>query len=165
VRRDAAVEENNNQKRRSNMSTQQLVAGKLRLDRCLESAVILGWKDLMPSAASGRIHIEYRTASNGSPDGLEIWLSTIRGYWTLVCEYRTSRDPSRRSGVRFINGNSSATFAHILELIMQQPDRFSTSEPDRSVLIQVQAPTDDEAMAAKNYIHEIFGDIRPSQSN
>jgi hypothetical protein len=146
------------------MSTQSLLTGKLRLDRTLESAVILGWKDLMPGPASGQIHIEYRIASNGSADGLEIWLSTIRGYWTLICEFRTSRDPSRRSGVRFINGNSSATFAHILDLIMQ-PDRFSTSESDRAVLIQVQAPTEDEVIAAKNYIDEIFGDIRPSQSN
>lgn len=67
--------------------------------------------------------------------------------------------------MRFINGTGSATFAHILELIMQQPDRFSPLEPDRSVLIQVQAPTDDETMAARNYIHEVFGDIRPSRSN
>jgi hypothetical protein len=147
------------------MSTQSPPTGKLRLVRTLESAVILGWKDLMPGPASGRIHIEYRIASNGSADGLQIWLSTIRGYWTLICEYRTSRDPSRRSGVRFINGTGCGTFAHILELIMQQPDRFSTSEPDRSVLIQVQAPTEDEAIAAKKYIHVIFGDIRPSQSN
>jgi len=146
-------------------STQSPLAGKLRFDRTLESAVILGWDDLMPRLASGRIHIEYQIAPNGLADGLEIWLSTIRGYWTLICEYRTSHDPSRRSGVRFINGTGSATFAHILELIMQQPDRFSTLEPDRSVLIQVQAPTEDETMAARNYIHEIFGDIRPSRSN
>jgi hypothetical protein len=148
------------------MSTQPLLAGKLKLDRSLESAVILGWRDLMPGTASGQIHIEYHLASNGSADGLEIWLSTVRGYWKLICGHGMSRDSSRTSGVQFVNGYSSATLAHILELIVQQQDRFSTSSQlDRPVLIQVQAPTLEEVVAANNYIGEVFGDIRPSQSN
>ena len=149
------------------MSIQPPLAGKLRLDRTLESAILLSWKDLMPeTVSSGRIHLEYQIRPNGSANDLQIWLSTLRGYWKLICKHCMSCDSSRTSGVKFINSYSSARLAHILELIVQQQDRFSTSsESDRAVLIQVQAPTQDEVIAARNYIHEVFGDIRPSRSN
>ena len=57
------------------------------LDRILESAVILGWPDLMKDAKSGSIQLEYAFAPDNSLDCLKLWSSTVRGNWHLACEY------------------------------------------------------------------------------
>jgi hypothetical protein len=57
-----------------------------RLDRSLEYAAVQSWDELMPDPASGLIHVEYQTGSDGSLDFGKVWASVCRGHWKLVCE-------------------------------------------------------------------------------
>ncbi len=139
------------------MATFQLPAIKIELDRVLECAVILSWRDLMSASISGSIHIEYRTKPDGSLEYLSAWSSVKRGYWRLICEYWMDPHSSHGSGLRFANGYGSRSLARMLELIMQHQDTFSKSSQLRNHgLIQVHPPGEKERIAAGNCMRKAF---------
>jgi hypothetical protein len=82
------------------------VITKARLDRALEYAMIQNWDELMPDPASGLIHVEYQTASDGSLDLLKLWSSKLRGHRDLPCEYwmRSLWSHGIRSHTRILDG-------------------------------------------------------------
>jgi hypothetical protein len=114
-----------------------------RFECALKNAVIEEWDELMPDSKSGLIHIEYQTGREGSLDFLTIWASTIRGYWSLVCEQWMRPLWSQAAGLTFHNDYHSLCFAHGLELVMQQHNGH-LNLPDRRGLIQVYPPQEVE---------------------
>ena len=90
---------------------------RVQIDRVLESAVVLSWKEMLQRRKDGIVHIEYGTAPEPSLQYVKIWVSTRRGLWDLICEYwmsqGTSRVPTR--GLTFSNGYHSLQLQHILE--------------------------------------------------
>jgi hypothetical protein len=123
----------------------------IRLDRALEYVVAQSWDELMPDSTSGLIHIEYHTGSTGAVDFLEIWASTVRGYWKRVCELWMQPLWSHATGLRFDNDYHSEGFAHNLKLVMGQEGTFSKL-PDRSGLLQVHPPTQEERREADQWV-------------
>jgi len=127
------------------------------LERTLESAVVMCWKDLMRGAQAGLIHIEYSFLPSGSLDYLKIWSSITRGHWLLACEYWGSANTFHETGVRFDNGYESEELAHILESVMQHQNSFVLPENlGRQGLLQISAPTAEESTAAEGMINDAF---------
>lgn len=125
------------------------------LERVLESAVVVSWRDLMRGAGNGLIHIDYGFAANGDVDYLQIWSSITRGHWLLACEYWMSPSILHRTGVRFENGYRSEGLAHILRTVMQHQSAFSLPEDlGRQGLLQVSTPTPEESTAAAASVHQ-----------
>ncbi len=138
----------------------------VRLDRALEYAVIQSWDELMPDPASGLIHVEYQTASDNSLDFLKIWSSTLRGHWSLVCEYWMRPLWSHATGMRFGDDYFSETFARTLEFLMKHDNSFAKL-PDRNGLIQVYPPTPEQRSEVERWRTVAFGDqgsssVKPS---
>lgn len=119
------------------------------LERALESAIIVSWKDLMHGAQTGLIHIEYGFASTDTLEYLKVWSSITGGHWLLACEYWMSANTSHRIGVRFENGYQSEGLARILEFVMQHQNSF-VPPPNlgRQGLLQIPTPTEKESAAA-----------------
>jgi hypothetical protein len=130
---------------------------RIHMVRVLESAVILGWKDLLPTSQEGLVHIEY--APGTLLPYVKIWQLTGKGEWSLVCEYWMSRGPTRipAEGMTFSNGYYSAGLAEMLEVIMQHQESFEAPliAPGTG-LIQVTPPTDQESAAATDYIRQTY---------
>jgi hypothetical protein len=131
------------------------------MDRILESAVVLSWKDLVHPSQKGPLHIEYVP---GTPlPYLKIRQLTGRGEWILVCEYRISQGLTHApvDGLAFSNGYLSAGLAEMLEVIMQHQDHFVNSRVrPRAGSIQVTPPTEQETLAAggcMRHAYECFG--------
>lgn len=125
------------------------------LDRTLESAVIVSWSDLMHDAQTGLIHIEYGFAPTGTLDYLKIWSSLTRGYWLLACEYWMSESTFHGVGLRFDNGYESEGLSNILDRVMQHQTSFVLPENlGRQGLIQIQTPTEEERVAASQWIRD-----------
>jgi len=119
------------------------------LEGALESAIIVSWTDLMHSAQTGLIHLEYGLAPTGTLEYLKVWSSITRGHWLLACEYWMSANAFHRIGVRFENGYQSEGLARILEFVMQHQDSF-VLPPNlgRQGLLQIPTPTEKESAAA-----------------
>jgi hypothetical protein len=135
---------------------------KVQMDRILESAVVLSWKDLLRPSQRGLIHIEY--APGNRLPYLKIWqlTGTGRGEWSLVCEYWMSPGLaySPGSGMTFSNDYHSAGLAEMLEVIMQHQDNFAPSLKPGAGLIQVTLPTEQENLASAacmRHVYESFG--------
>lgn len=130
---------------------------KQSLDRILESAIIVSWADLMRSAQTGLIHIEYGFAPTGTLDYLKVWSSLTRGHWLLACEYWMSASAFHDTGVRFDNGYESEGLAHILEFVMQHQNSFVLPpNRGRQGLLQIPTPTEEESAAAAVFVNEAF---------
>jgi hypothetical protein len=133
---------------------------RVQIDRVLESAVVLSWKDLLQSSCQGVVHVEYATAPEPSLQYLKIWLSTSRGTWNLICEYWMSPGSSRvpAVGLTFSNGFYSANLAQMLEHMMQHQDGFPNSLSGESGvnLIQVRPPTEDDTLKAGHCMSEAY---------
>jgi hypothetical protein len=130
------------------------------MDRILESAVVLSWKDLLRPSQRGLIHIEYAPGTRLAY--LKIWQLTGKGEWSLVCEYWMSPGPtySPGDGMRFSNDYHSAGLAEMLEVIMQHQDNFAPSLRPGAGLIQVTLPTEQENLASgacMRHVYESFG--------
>ena len=127
------------------------------LDRILESAVILGWPDLMKGAKSGLLHLEYAFAPDSSLDYLKLWSSTVRGHWHLACEYWMSASAFHGKGIHFKDGFRSEGLTQTLEFVMQHQQAFSSS-PDfgRTGLLQIQVPTEEESATAAESVRVAF---------
>src|SRR5579872_2785339 len=131
--------------------------GNQSLERTLESAVIVSWKDLIHEAQTGLIHIEYGFAPTGTLDYLKIWSSLTRGHWLLACEYWMSESTFHGAGVRFDNGYESEGLANILECVMQHQTSFELPENrGRQGLLQISTPTEEDRSAASEWIREAF---------
>lgn len=128
-----------------------------RLDHTLEYAVVHSWDELMPSATSGLIHIEYHTGEDRSLAFLKIWASPVKGYCKLVCELWVQPLWSHAIGLRFGNDYRSPDLAHVLEFIAGHKDEFSKL-PDQDGLIQVYPPTPEERQNAERWTQVAFND-------
>jgi hypothetical protein len=119
------------------------------LERILESAIIVSWKDLMRGAAGGLIHIEYNFAPDATLESLKVWSSITRGQWLLACEYWMSASTFHGTGIHFLNGYHSQRLANILEFVMQHQTAFSLpANLGRQGLLQIATPTEEESVAA-----------------
>jgi hypothetical protein len=133
---------------------------KVQMDRILESAVVLSWKDLLRPSQRGLIHIEY--APGTRLPYLKVWQLTGKGEWSLVCEYWMSRGSADGpgDGMTFKNDYHSAGLAEMLEVIMQHQDNFAPSLKPGAGLIQVTLPTEQESLASgacMRHVYESFG--------
>ena len=113
------------------------------IDRILECAVALNWKDLTRSDEPTSIQLEYHIGSGRTLEYLKCWSSTHRGYWHLVCEYWMKSGSTYQSGVTFDGSIYSADFAWMLDAIMQHQAAFPPSSfqfPDG--VIQISRPNE-----------------------
>lgn len=133
---------------------------RVQIDRVLESAVVLSWKDLLHTAKEGLVHVEYGTAPEPSLQYLKIWLSTARGTWDLICEYWMSAGSSKVpvAGLTFSNGYYSADLAQMLANMMRHQEGFPNSLCGESGvnLIQVQPPTESDRLKAGACMTEAY---------
>jgi hypothetical protein len=130
---------------------------KVQIDRVLESAVVLSWKDLLHGSEKGLIHIDY--APGLSLQYLKIWQLAAKGSWSLICEYwmRQGQTAIPAKGMTFSNEYHSAGLAGMLEVIMQHQGSFMTSlgRPGAG-LIQVTPPTEQESLAASACMRDAY---------
>jgi len=125
------------------------------LERLLQCAVVVSWEDLLQPGIGGSIHVKYRFGADGSIDTVALWLSTVRGHWHLVCEYRMTSD--QQCSMRFQKPYESAKLTRDLHLIMCNQDAFQpATNHGRDGLLQVGVPTQvetDTAGAAISALH------------
>lgn len=130
---------------------------EVQMDRILESAVILSWKDLVHVSQRGLIHVEY--APGPSLQYLKIWELVAKGSWSLICEYWMQQGPGSTPvvGLTFSNDFRSEGLAQMLEVIMQHQDSFVSSfgRPGAG-LIQVTPPTEQESLAASACMRDAY---------
>ena len=132
------------------------VSNAIGLDQILESAVVLSWKDLVPAAETGLVHIEYRLGPGGLLEYLKVWLSITRGYRYLVCE-STCAPSSVASHVTFSNDFYSKDLAQMLESIIQHQAVFSKDLTfHRDGLVQIHPPTEEDQRTAEACMAEAF---------
>jgi hypothetical protein len=128
-----------------------------KLERILESAVVISWADLTGGTATGLIHIEYGFAAGETLDYLKLWSSLSRGHWLLACEYWMSENASHGAGIAFNNGYQSEGLAHILESVMQHQNSFVLPpNRGRQGLLQISTPKAEEIAAASALINVAF---------
>ena len=126
-----------------------------RLERVLESAVVVSWADLMRGAQAGLVQIEYDFAAGGTLDDLKFWSSITRGHWLLAVEYWASPSKSHSTGVHFENGYESDALKHTLNSVMQHQGKFSLPvNLGRQGLLQIAAPTQQESVLASVLVNE-----------
>src|SRR5579864_8695005 len=94
------------------------------IDRIVECAVTLNWKDLTRSEEASSIQVEYRTGPQHALEYLKIWSSSQRGYWHLIAEYWMHSSAAHEMGATFSAGNQSADLALMLDAIMQHQEDF-----------------------------------------
>ena len=120
------------------------------LDRILECAVALNWKELTKADEATAIQIEYRTAARHFLDYLKFWFSTERGHWRLICEYWMQSSDTHQSGATFHDGIYSADLAWMLDAIMQHQAVFPPTSSDfLDGLIQISQPSESFISAAQ----------------
>ena len=111
------------------------------LDRILECAVVLNWKDLTRAVEETSIQVEYRTAASHALNYVKFWSSTERGHWRLICEYWMQSSGARQCGVTFHDGVFSSDLAWMLDAIMQHQAAFPPLPSDfPDGLIQLSRP-------------------------
>jgi len=111
------------------------------INRILECAVILGWKECMPLHA-GLIHIEYCTRTDGLLAYVKVWSSIVRGYMDLVCEYFLDPGPFVAAGLSVERISTSSTLAQMLTAVMQNQSVFTkVAEAGKKVVLQVYSPS------------------------
>src|SRR5690348_1084153 len=105
----------------------------------IESAIMANWNDLLPVAPRiGSVHVEYAFAAGGELNHLEVWSSTVRGFWLLACTY-TDAD------THFKNGIQSRTLARTLNAMMQNQKAFILPEnTGPHGLLQIETPTPEQ---------------------
>ena len=115
----------------------------ITIDRILECAVALNWKDLTSSDEPTSIQLEYHVGSGRALEYLKCWSSTQRGYWHLICEYWMKSGSTYQSGVTFDGTIYSADFAWMLDAIMQNQAAFPPSSFEfPSGLLQISRPSE-----------------------
>lgn len=121
--------------------------------RVVESAIIVNWNDLLGGPKDGLVHVEYRFASNGLLNNLEVWKSTVRGYWLLAGTYSMppapliGTDPDLKSGIQ------SKDLGFSLNLIMQHQSLFILPENlGPHGLLQIETPAPEQRLAAADLL-------------
>lgn len=133
---------------------------KVQMDRILESAVVLSWKDLLHPCQKDLIQIEYAPVAR--LQYLKIWQLTGKGQWSLVCEYWMPHGTTegQAGGMMFSNDYHSAVLAEMLGVIMQHQDNFAPAPKPGAGLIQVTLPTEQDnlaSVACMKHVYESFG--------
>jgi hypothetical protein len=132
---------------------------RVRVDRVLESAVVLSWKELLRNRRAGVVHVEYGVAPEPSLQYVKMWLSTTQGTWDLMCEYwMHAASPNPAAGLTFSNGYYSAALERILEQMMRHQDGLPNSLFGKTGLnlILVQSPTQDDERKAGTCMAEAY---------
>lgn len=140
-------------------TTQPEEASKIPIDRVLESAVLLSWRDLVQTSPQDLIHVEYGAAPECSLQHLKIWRLAGRGEWNLICEYWMclGSTPTPKAGLTFSNDYHSAVLAEMLEFIMQHQNSFLATFGTSSVgLLQVRTPTTEATCTARDCMNEAY---------
>lgn len=124
------------------------------LNRLLESAVVLNWKDLTNNPKA-LIHVEYHIGVGRSIDYLRVWCSTARGYWNLVC--RCTVSPESMSELKFGDGYQSPGLGASVEAILKDQSRFPhIYAANTDHLVQVGSPNLEDTVAAKLTMEKAF---------
>jgi len=124
---------------------------EVKLDRMLESALILSWQDLPHALEPGLVHIEY--APGTVLDYLKIWQLVAKGVWNLVCEYWMVLKPAGdQERLTFSNGYHSEGLARMLEEIMQHQENFTLSKGPGAGMIQVSEPSEESRHTACTFM-------------
>lgn len=136
------------------------------IDRILECAVSLNWKDLTQPDEAISLQVEYRTGPQHSLEYLKLWSSTERGYWHLVAEYWMHSSTAHAMGATFSGGNYPADLALMLDAIMQHQEDFLPPLPDfLDGLVQIKRPSESDLDAAREEMTEVMESYRlPSHS-
>jgi hypothetical protein len=124
-----------------------------RLESTLRSAVNAYWSVLMPEGATGQIHIEYQSDTDGALEFIKIWESTVWGVWNLICEFWIYPRWSHATGIRFGKNFQSVSFARALELVVGSM-KTTLSPPNYHGLIQSFPPTAAEQTEAREVVNE-----------
>lgn len=126
-----------------------------RLDRILEAAVIVSWPDLVANGAPALVHVEYDFGPSGDISFLQVWCSTIRGVWHLVCTYSVTVTHPRKDGLKFANGYASARLTDTLNFVMRHQDKFLVPPNlGRQGLLQITSPSTEELTSTRLLIKE-----------
>ena len=136
-----------------------------RIDRMLECAVYLNWKDFASDSSPMAMRVEYRTGPTPSLKCLKLWSSVSRGHWKLVCEYWTQPNPIQQQGITFSKSYSSPGLTRMLNAIMQHQEVFSVRQTDlRDRLVQITSPHEAQCVAAKREMTEALQRITSRKS-
>ena len=120
------------------------------IDRILECAVYLNWKDFASDSSPMAVRMEYRTGTTQSLKCLKLWSSASRSHWKFVCEYWTQPNPIQRQGITFSKSHSSPGFTRMLDVIMQHQEVFSVGHTDlRDRVVQIACPDEAQCVSAK----------------
>jgi len=130
------------------------------IDRILECAVTVNWKDLIKAQGNASMRIEYRSGPKHSLEYLKLWSSSERGYWHLLAEYWMRSSVEHRSGTTFSRGNYSADLVRMLDAVMQHQEDFLTPSPDfPDGLVQIETPSTSELSTARAEMIEAMDQI------
>ena len=125
------------------------------IDRILECAVYLNWKDFNSGSSPTAVRLEYRTGPTRSLQCVKLWSSASRGQWKLVCQYWMQPDPTHQQGVMFTKTYSSPGLTRMLDAIMRHQGMFSAARPDpRDCVVQIASPNEAQCTAAKRDMTE-----------
>ena len=121
----------------------------MQLDKALEFAVILAWKDLMTGDQLLSARVQYESKRGTPLDSLSVWTVRSWGYQDRVCDYRTSASSTDPIGATFSNGHNSDVLAQTLGFIMKDQDQFTLPvDAWRTHLVLIQPPTADQVSEA-----------------
>lgn len=142
------------------LMTSLLSATNLRIDQILESAVILGWNELLSGSESAIVHVEYATAPEPCLQYLKIWRPETKGKWDLICEYWISAGSASlpKAGLTFRPGYHSVRLEDTLASIMRHHDGIPDALFGETKLhmIFVSSPTPQERLSAARCISQAY---------
>ena len=104
--------------------------GKTSLEQLLECGIQASWTELTATAGTALMRVEYHPGGDVPLEFVKIWASTVRGYWSLVCEYWPRSLSSRPAGLTFSNQYHSAGLAQAFAAITRSPAEFPRSASD-----------------------------------
>lgn len=120
------------------------------IDRILECAVYLNWKDFASGSSPTALRLEYRTGPTSLLKRLKLWSSVLPGHWKLVCDYWMEPNASHQQGVMFTKTYSSPGLTRLLDAIMHHQEMFSVARTDlRDSVVQIASPDEAQCTAAK----------------
>jgi len=135
------------------------------INRILECAVYLHWKDFAFDSLPVAVRMKYRTGSTRSLKCLKLWSSVSQGHWKLVCEYWMEPNPIQRQGITFSESYLSPGFTRMLDAIMQHQEAFSVAYPElRDRVVQIASPDEAQCAAAKREMTEALQRITSRNS-
>jgi len=121
----------------------------MELDKALEFATILAWKDLTTGDQLMSARVQYESTREAPLDSLSVWTLRSWGYQDRVCDYRTRASSADPVGASFTNGYHSDILAHTLDFITKNLDQFTLPvDAWRTHLVLIQPPTADRVAEA-----------------